>query len=179
MMQRTICQLDDDAIAALKVETRDPVTITGTSTTAATAERAYPEERTESIARIDNYLRDNAGVTLKEEVTIERPNPSRASQINMATKVEKQNELPDADWIRTTLDMLTLYRGDSMLLQKSYPVDRPSEFESWKVRVIDTEPEDVVYVDADTEIHFIRERSDREQQIEEILKTNLGFEQGD
>ncbi|OLS27801.1 MAG: VCP-like ATPase [Candidatus Heimdallarchaeota archaeon LC_2] len=78
-------RLDNHSMRKIGVSTGEIVEINGTKTTAAVAWPAYPEDLKKSIIRMDSVIRQNAGVSLSENVEIKKANPSIAKKLVFAS----------------------------------------------------------------------------------------------
>lgn len=78
-------RLDNESMRIIGISTGEIVEITGTKVTAAVAWPAYPEDLKNPIIRMDSVIRQNAGISLSEKVTVKKANPSKAQKIVFAS----------------------------------------------------------------------------------------------
>ncbi len=79
-----IARFDLSLLDELEIKRGDPITIIGSKTTVAIADRAYPADIGEGIIRIDGTLRKNAGVSIGDEVRVRKVDVKEAKKIVIA-----------------------------------------------------------------------------------------------
>ena len=81
-------RLDNHSMKKIGVSTGEIVEISGTKITAAVAWPAYPEDLKKSIIRMDSVIRQNAGVSLSENVLCKSIIPSKLEDSNNKNLLE-------------------------------------------------------------------------------------------
>jgi len=111
-----IARLDLDLMRNIGVKRGDSILISGTKSTIAIADRAYPADVDEGIIRIDGILRKNAGVSIGDEVVITRAEVKEAHKITIAPAQKGVMVQGDSDSLRKGLLGRTLVKGDIVVL---------------------------------------------------------------
>ncbi len=111
-----IARLDLDLMRDIGVSRGDSILITGSKSTIAIADRAYPADVGEGMIRIDGVLRKNAGVSIGEEVTITKAEVKEAKKITIAPAQKGVMVQGDPDSLRKGLLGRTLVKGDLVVL---------------------------------------------------------------
>jgi len=81
---RGIARIDPEAMKKLGLTSGDIVEISGKRKTVAICWPSYSEDAGKGIIRIDGYIRNNAGVSIDEKVTVRKIEAKKASKITLA-----------------------------------------------------------------------------------------------
>ncbi|MCL7393150.1 MAG: CDC48 family AAA ATPase [Thaumarchaeota archaeon] len=81
---RGIARIDPEAMKKLGLTPGDIVEISGKRKTVAICWPSYSEDAGKGIIRIDGYIRNNAGVSIDEKVTVRKIEAKKASKITLA-----------------------------------------------------------------------------------------------
>jgi transitional endoplasmic reticulum ATPase len=111
-----IARLDLDLMRDIDVRRGDSILISGTKSTIAIADRAYPADVGEGMIRIDGVLRKNAGVSIGDEVIITKAEVKEANKITIAPAQKGVMVQGDPDSLRKGLLGRTLMKGDIVVL---------------------------------------------------------------
>ncbi|MFV2016747.1 MAG: AAA family ATPase, partial [Candidatus Heimdallarchaeota archaeon] len=143
-------RLDNESMRKIGISTGEIVEIEGTKITAAVAWPAYPEDLTKSIIRMDSVIRQNAGISLSEKVTLKKANPSKAKKIVFASvQTNISFEFGFESFVKRKLLGYPLTIDDTVMI----PVlGRANPF-----IVIELEPNNIVIVTDETELEIIDE----------------------
>ncbi|NCN86999.1 CDC48 family AAA ATPase [archaeon] len=110
-----IARIDLNLAGKLGIKRGDTILIKGTKNTVAIIDRSYPAD-SEDIIRIDGILRKNAGVSIGEEVTVEKAQVKEAKKITIAPAQKGVMIQGDPDSLRKGLLGRTVVKGDLLVL---------------------------------------------------------------
>jgi len=85
---RGIVRIDSKVMDEISVREGDAVTLKGNRKTVGRVARSYPADKGLGIARMDGYMRKNAGTSLGEKVDVERAELKEAKKITLAPAEE-------------------------------------------------------------------------------------------
>jgi len=112
-----IARIDLSLLDKLDVNRGDMILISGPKKkTVAIADRAYPADLGEGIIRIDGISRKNAGVSISEEVSIEKAQVKEAKKIILAPNQKGIMVQGDPEGVRRGLLGRTVIKGDILVL---------------------------------------------------------------
>jgi transitional endoplasmic reticulum ATPase len=111
-----IARLDLDLMKEIDVKRGDPILITGSKSTIAIADRAYPADLGEGIIRIDGLLRKNSGASIGDEVKISKVEIKEAKKITIAPAQKGVMVQGDPESLKKGLLGRTLMKGDILAL---------------------------------------------------------------
>ena len=112
-----IARLDLELVESLGVDRGDVILIKGPNKrTVAIADKAYPSDFGEGIIRIDGILRKNCGVSIGEEVIIEKAEVKEAKRIVLAPSQKGVMVQGDPEGMRKGLLGRTIIKGDVLVL---------------------------------------------------------------
>ncbi|PCN50067.1 AAA family ATPase [Candidatus Geothermarchaeota archaeon ex4572_27] len=153
---RGIVRLDHKSMSALGLTPGDFVEVTGGRSTVAIAWPAYPEDEGLGIIRMDGTLRQNAKVSLGDEVAVRRAHVSPAARVVLAP-TEPYRFSPDFNvYVKNQLLGKPLVRGDA--------VDVPVLGMALRLIVSSTQPAGAVQVVEGTEV-VVREEPVKEVEL--------------
>jgi transitional endoplasmic reticulum ATPase len=145
-------RMDDHAMRKLGIETGDYVEIHAKKMTVAVAWLAYAEDGSRKIARIDEFVRENAGAALNENIRVRRAVVKDAEAIVFAPTDAKLNidEL-FLELVKRQFMLMPFVEGDVALLSnfgntarlkvtKTRPQEAVRIAEATKVRVLSEPP---------------------------------------
>lgn len=149
----------------LRLSPSEFVTITGERTTAAKVQRADSDDWNDSVIRIDEFTRKNAGVRLGERITIRKVSTDIADQVVLAPTEETQTTLSPnvVRFVNQELLHRPIIQND--LVPVSSRTDRQflrSPGETVSLVAIDVSPDDIVKITVETDIE-IREAPVRDK----------------
>ncbi len=143
-------RIDTATRTLLNISIGDVIEIVGKKTTAAVAWRLFPEDDNKGIVRIDYVIRNNAGVSLGDKVTIRKANPKPAKRIVIAPAT-KQKVSISSEYIALMAKRGLLRRpvakGDMIIIPGVAIFGNATPF-----IVLKTEPSGIVQIFEDTEI---------------------------
>lgn len=143
-------RLDNTSMRKIGVSTGEIVEIQGSKTTAAVAWPAYPEDLKKSIIRMDSIIRQNAGISLSEKVTVKKANPSKAIKIVFASVHSNISfEFGFESFVKRKLLGYPLTIDDTVMI--------PVLGKANPFVVIDLEPKNITIVTDDTELEIADE----------------------
>ncbi|MDY6985556.1 MAG: CDC48 family AAA ATPase [Candidatus Thermoplasmatota archaeon] len=143
-------RIDTATRTLLNISIGDVIEIVGKKTTAAVAWRLFPEDDNKGIVRIDYIIRNNAGASLGDKVTIRKANPKPAKRIVIAPAT-KQKVSISSEYIalmaKRGLLRRPVARGDTIIIPGVAIFGNATPFIALK-----TEPSGIVQIFEDTEI---------------------------
>jgi transitional endoplasmic reticulum ATPase len=190
---RGILRIDSKIMEELEVREGDAVTIEGKRETVGRVARSYPADKGLGIARMDGYMRKNAGTSLGEKVDVAKAELEEAESITLAPAEEGvMIQVSDPGIFKKALSGRAVTEGDIVV-----PDDRDrrkSSFEDifnleadqfrfsfggdTKLAVVDTEPKGPVKITEKTEIEMKQQAvEDVEQQqvrVPEVTYEDIG-----
>jgi transitional endoplasmic reticulum ATPase len=190
---RGILRIDSKIMEELEVREGDAVTINGKRQTVGRVARSYPADKGLGIARMDGYMRKNAGTSLGEKVDVEKADLKEADSITLAPAEEGvMIQVSDPDIFKKALSGRALTEGDIVV-----PDDRDrrkSSFEDifnleadqfrfsfggdTKLAVVSTDPKGPVKITEKTDIEMKQQAvEDVEQQqvrVPEVTYEDIG-----
>ncbi len=110
-MGRGIARIDPKVVQELGLTSGDIVQITGKRKTNALSWPAYEEDYGKGIVRIDGYLRNNAGVSIDDKVTIRKIDAKIAERLTLAP-TEPLRIVGGEEYLSQLLEGRVLSRGD-------------------------------------------------------------------
>ena len=111
-----IARLDLDLMRDIGINRGDSIVISGSKSTIAIADRAYPADVGEGMIRMDGILRKNAGVSIGDEVIITKAEVKEAKKVTIAPAQKGVMVQGDPDSLRKGLLGRTLVKGDIVVL---------------------------------------------------------------
>lgn len=190
---RGILRIDSKIMEELEVREGDAVRIEGKRETVGRVARSYPADKGLGIARMDGYMRKNAGTSLGEKVDVEKAELKEAEKITLAPAEEGvMIQVSDPDIFKKALSGRAVTEGDIVV-----PDDRDrrkSSFEDifnleadqfrfsfggdTKLAVVETDPKGPVKITEKTEIEMKQQAvEDAEQQqvrVPEVTYEDIG-----
>jgi len=143
-------RIDTATRTLLNISIGDVIEITGKKTTTAVAWRLFPEDDDKGIIRIDYIIRNNAGVSLGDKVTIRKANPKPARKIVIAPAT-KQKVSISAEYVammaKRGLLRRPVVKGDTIIIPGVAIFGNATPF-----IVLKTEPSGTVQIFEDTDI---------------------------
>ena len=110
-MGRGIARIDPKVVQELGLTSGDIVQITGKRKTNALSWPAYEEDYGKGIVRIDGYLRNNAGVSIDDKVTIRKIDAKIAERLTLSP-TEPLRIVGGEEYLSQLLEGRVLSRGD-------------------------------------------------------------------
>ncbi len=190
---RGILRIDSKIMEELEVREGDAVTIEGKRQTVGRVARSYPADKGLGIARMDGYMRKNAGTSLGEKVDVAKAELKEAEKITLAPAEEGvMIQVSDPDIFKKALSGRAVTEGDIVV-----PDDRDrrkSSFEDifnleadqfrfsfggdTKLAVVSTDPNGPVKITEKTNIEMKQQAvEDVEQQqvrVPEVTYEDIG-----
>jgi transitional endoplasmic reticulum ATPase len=108
---RGIARIDPEIVEKLGLTPGDVVEISGKRKTVAICWPGYGEDAGKGIIRIDGYIRNNAGVSIDEKVTVRKIEAKKASKITLAPTEPLRIEGAE-DYLAQLLEGRVVTRGD-------------------------------------------------------------------
>ncbi|MEM4480174.1 MAG: CDC48 family AAA ATPase [Candidatus Bathyarchaeia archaeon] len=108
---RGIARLDPEVMEKLGLTPGDVVEISGKRKTVAICWPGYSEDAGKGIIRIDGYIRNNAGVSIDEKVTVRKVEAKKATRITLAPTEPLRIEGAE-DYLAQLLEGRVVTRGD-------------------------------------------------------------------
>ena len=108
---RGIARIDPKVMEETGLVSGDVVEIAGKRRTAAIVWPGYAEDYGKGIIRIDGYIRNNAGVSIDEKVTVRKIEVKKAEKITLAPR-EPLRILGAEEYLRHLLEGRVVTRGD-------------------------------------------------------------------
>lgn len=178
---RGIVRLDPTALLKLQLSPGDIVEIQGKKKTTAKVWRADRQDWEQGIVRIDNFIRQNAGVSIGEKVTIKKVEAQEAKKIILAlpeSMTQGGSELQFGEYaneiIKRHILKRPVFRGDIIPIINSMSQPMTESLTTSQVIplvVAETEPANtVVLITEVTVIKFLYNKNNFNKNIEEYLK---------
>jgi len=108
---RGIARIDPETMKKLGLTPGDIVEISGKRKTVAICWPSYSEDAGKGIIRIDGYIRNNAGVSIDEKVTVRKIEAKKASKITLASTEPLRIEGAEG-YLAQLLEGRVITRGD-------------------------------------------------------------------
>jgi transitional endoplasmic reticulum ATPase len=108
---RGIARLDPEVMKKLGLTSGDIVEISGKRKTVAICWPGYVEDAGKGIIRIDGYIRNNAGVSIDEKVTVQKVEAKKATKV-ILTPTEPLRIEGAEDYLAQILEGRVVTRGD-------------------------------------------------------------------
>ena len=108
---RGIARIDPKIMEELGLTAGDVVEIAGKRRTVAICWPGYAEDYGKGLIRIDGYIRNNAGVSIDEKVTIKKIEAKKARKVTLAP-MEPLRIMGAEDYLRQLLEGRVITRGD-------------------------------------------------------------------
>jgi len=108
---RGIARLDPEVMKKLGLTSGDIVEISGKRKTVAICWPGYVEDAGKGIIRIDGYIRNNAGVSIDEKVTVQKVEAKKATKV-ILTPTEPLRIEGAEDYLSQILEGRVVTRGD-------------------------------------------------------------------
>ncbi|MEA2089311.1 MAG: CDC48 family AAA ATPase [Thermoproteota archaeon] len=147
---RGIARIDHQTMQKLGISAGDTIQITGKRTTSAIAWPAYSEDQNREIARIDGFIRKNAGVAINEYVKIQPAEVKNATNVTLAPVGMRLNVDQDfTKFVKNRLMERTFVEGDTtlvMMLGHAIPFT-----------VTKTHPSGITRITQDTNLRILNE----------------------
>ena len=112
---RGIVRIDSQKMRELGLETGDAVEITGTKKTVALVWPAYESDSGKGLIRMDGYARNNAGVSIDDQVTVKKATVKTAERVVLGF-TEPIRVMGIEGYLLEVLQGRVLTRGDSIPL---------------------------------------------------------------
>ncbi|MFB6144457.1 MAG: AAA family ATPase, partial [Candidatus Nanohaloarchaea archaeon] len=173
---RGIVRVDSKIMEELGIREGDAVSIEGKRETVGRAARSYPADKGLGIARMDGYMRKNAGTSLGEKVEVSKAELKEAEKIVLAPAEEGvMIQVSNPNVFRQALKGRAVTEGDIVvpgdgddkrrsLFDEMFDMDADHfrfSFGDTKLAVVSTQPEGAVKITEDTEIEM------RQQAVED------------
>jgi len=164
-------RIDTAARTMLNISIGDVIEVEGKKSTTAVAWRLFPEDDNKGIIRIDYIIRNNAGVSLGDKVTIRKANPKPARKIVIAPAT-KQKVSISSEYIalmaKRGLLRRPVVKGDTIIIPGVAIFGNATPF-----IVLKTEPSGVVQIFEDTEIEA-REEAVKSESTAKVSYEDIG-----
>jgi transitional endoplasmic reticulum ATPase len=145
---RGIARIDPDIIRELNIEIGDIIEISGNRKTVARVMPTYPEDRGKQIIQIDGLLRENAQISLDENVAIRKVRYSGADKIVLTPlTLTRLGGVGDAQYIGSLIEGIPVCEGDRIRI--SFFGTRSQDF-----KVVNTVPKGPVVFTTRTRIEI-------------------------
>ena len=108
---RGIARIDPKIMEELGLTPGDVVEIAGKRRTVAICWPGYAEDYGKGLIRIDGYIRNNAGVSIDEKVTVKKIEAKKARKVTLAP-MEPLRIMGAEDYLRQLLEGRVITRGD-------------------------------------------------------------------
>ena len=188
-----IVRIDSKIMEELQVREGDAVSLEGNRETVGRVARSYPADKGLGIARMDGYMRKNAGTSLGEHVEVEKVELKEADQITLAPAEEGvMMQVNDPNIFKRGLVGRPVLEGDIVVPESGKDNARSLfddmfdgmgdnfrfSFGETKLAVVSTEPQGPVKITQNTEIK-VREQSVSEPgedsvQVPEVTYEDIG-----
>ncbi len=123
---RGIIRVDSKIMEQLSIQEGSAITVEGNRQTVGIAARSYPADKGLGIARMDGYMRKNAGTSLGEHVQVEKAEVREAKKITLAPAEEGvMMQVSDPNIFKRGLIGRPLMQGDIIVPGNQ---DRPRSF---------------------------------------------------
>jgi transitional endoplasmic reticulum ATPase len=184
---RGLVRLDDDVIKKLVIEEGDVVEVIGSKRTGAIALEGYPEDRGLHIARIDGFMRRNAGTSIGEKVTIRKVEVKEAKKVVIAPAESGVRFIASGGVIKRNLLGRPLIKGDLITTSAPVGADIFEEFfggfvglGEMKFIVTNTSPSGIVLVTELTDVEVLPEAVEiKEVKVPVVTYEDIGGLKGE
>lgn len=184
---RGLVRLDDDVIKKLVIEEGDVVEVIGSKPTGAIALEGYPEDRGLHIARIDGFMRRNAGTSIGEKVTIRKVEVKEAKKVVIAPAESGVRFIASGGVIKRNLLGRPLLKGDLITTSAPVGADIFEEFfggfvglGEMKFIVTNTSPSGIVLVTELTDVEVLSEAVEiKEVKVPVVTYEDIGGLKGE
>jgi len=184
---RGLVRLDDDVIKKLVIEEGDVVEVIGSKPTGAIALEGYPEDRGLHIARIDGFMRRNAGTSIGEKVTIRKVEVKEAKKVVIAPAESGVRFIASGGVIKRNLLGRPLLKGDLITTSAPVGADIFEEFfggfvglGEMKFIVTSTSPSGIVLVTELTDVEVLPEAVEiKEVKVPVVTYEDIGGLKGE
>jgi transitional endoplasmic reticulum ATPase len=184
---RGLVRLDDDVIKKLVIEEGDVVEVIGSKPTGAIALEGYPEDRGLHIARIDGFMRRNAGTSIGEKVTIRKVEVKEAKKVVIAPAESGVRFIASGGVIKRNLLGRPLLKGDLITTSAPVGADIFEEFfggfvglGEMKFIVTSTSPSGIVLVTELTDVEVLPEAVEiKEVKVPAVTYEDIGGLKGE
>jgi len=184
---RGIVRLDDDVMKKLVIEEGDVVEVIGSKPTGAIALEGYPEDRGLHIARIDGFMRRNAGTSIGEKVTIRKVEVKEAKKVVIAPAESGVKFIASGGVIKRNLLGRPLLKGDLITTSAPLSADIFEEFfggfvglGEMKFIVTNTSPSGIVLVTELTDVEVLPEAVEiKEVKVPAVTYEDIGGLKGE
>lgn len=157
---RGIARIDPETMQFLGLDTGDIIEICGKKSSAAKVMPLYPNLRGNSLIQIDGCMRENAGVSIGEKVSVKKATYKKAEKIslvNCGTSMWYKNEM-DAKYIGRLVEGLPVIKGSKVRV--NLIGSQINEF-----RVEQVFPEGIVIISPDTKINIITLKNNENKEL--------------
>jgi transitional endoplasmic reticulum ATPase len=157
---RGIIRLDPNTLLELQLSPGDIVEITGQKRTAAKVWRADRQDWEQGFIRIDGFIRQNAGVSIGERVSLKKVDANPAEKVVLAPPEGMMMEFGDntSDIIKRNILKRPIVQDDviPIISSMNQPMSGPvAGGQAIPLIVVETEPEDsILIIDETTEIEL-------------------------
>ncbi|OIO81233.1 ATPase [Candidatus Pacearchaeota archaeon CG1_02_32_132] len=191
-----IARIDTEIMQALGLRRGDIISINGERETVAIIDRSYPADVGEGIIRIDGLIRRNAKTSIGEQVTITKAKIKPAKKISIAPAQQGMMIQADPETLKNGLLGRAVGKGDIISLggaRRRHDLmseDMPdifgdlnelfgnfkfSGFQQIRFLVVSTNPNQIVMVTEDTEVHLNSKAVDiSEDSFPEVTYEDIG-----
>ena len=189
---RGIVRFDRKYQKQLGVEPGDIVELIGERTTAAIVANPHPDDRGLDIARMDGYIRRNAGVSIGDYVTVAKAEVQEAKKVVLAPAQKGVFIQIPGDMVKQNLLGRPVLKGDLIVASSrseggyygGSPFDEllrglfetmPIGFGELKFVVVNTVPRGIVQITYNTEVEVLPQAVEiREEAIPEVTYEDIG-----
>ncbi|WP_414837681.1 CDC48 family AAA ATPase [Candidatus Nanosalina sp. VS9-1] len=176
-----IVRIDSKIMEEIDVREGEAVVIEGDRETAGRVARSYPADKGLGIARMDGYMRKNAGTSLGENVSVRKADIQKAEEITLAP-AEKgvMMQVSNPNIFKKGLANRAVMQGDIVVpgSDRDRPQgmfdDMPFDFDmdkfafsfggDTKLMIVKTKPKGPVQITRDTEIKVKKQAVDEQEQ---------------
>ena len=160
---RGIARINQRAMRALGISAGDVIEIEGRKKTAAIAWPAYANDQDDDIIRIDGIIRENAGVSLNDYVTVRKAEVRNAVSITVAPTDVRFREVDQEleNFVRNKLINRPVVEGDIVKVPYAY---RPLTF-----TIVRTRPKGVVRITYNTRLKLLAEPVEEARSFRRVL----------
>ncbi|MFB6114682.1 MAG: CDC48 family AAA ATPase, partial [Candidatus Nanohalobium sp.] len=188
-----IVRIDSKIMEELQVREGDAVSLEGNRKTVGRIARSYPADKGLGIARMDGYMRKNAGTSLGEHVEVEKVELKEAKQITLAPAEEGvMMQVNDPNIFKRGLVGRPVLEGDIVVPEGGKDNARSLfddmfdgmgdnfrfSFGETKLAVVSTNPSGPVKITKDTEIKVreqaVSEPGEDQVQVPEVTYEDIG-----
>ncbi len=191
---RGIVRIDSKVMEELSVTEGDAVMIEGDRETVGRVARSYPADKGLGIARMDGYMRKNAGTSLGEKVEVARAELKEADKITLAPAEEGvMIQVSDPNIFKRALSGRAVTEGDIIvpgdgkdrrqslfddLFEMEADQFRFSFGAETKLAVVDTKPQGAVKITEKTEIEMkqqaVSTSNQQQVRVPEVTYEDIG-----